>query len=91
MNAYVGCFDSHQARKTSGQTTQARPASDFEKPVVDSFPPLPSDNQEPYASRLFDRQEETAASDDLRDGWKHREVWVNGRPESPPVRPNQDP
>lgn len=40
MNAYGGCFDSHQARKTSGQTTQARPASDFEKPVVDSFPPF---------------------------------------------------
>lgn len=40
MDACGGCFDSHQARKTSGQTAQARPASDFEKPVVNSFFPF---------------------------------------------------
>lgn len=73
-----------------------RPASDFAKPVLSSFfpcllpSPLPSDNQKSHASRPAGRQEETAASDDLREGWKHGEVWVNGRPESPPVRPNQD-
>lgn len=65
----------------------------LQKPVVSSFfpsLPLPSDNQKTHASRLAGRREEMAASDDLREGWKHGEVWVNGRPESPPVRPNQD-
>lgn len=89
-----GCFDSHQARKTSVRTTQTRAASDLAKPVVSSFFPF-----SPFHLTIRNlmrggsqagRQEETAASDDLREGWKHGEVWVNGRPESPPVRPNQD-
>lgn len=67
-------------------TTQARPASDFAIRVVSSF-----SNQKAHASRMPGQQkQQTSASDDLRDGWKHGEVWVNVRPESPPVRPNQD-
>lgn len=58
---------------------------------IPSSPPLqpPFDNQKSPASGPADRQEEMRSSDVLREGWK-REVWVNGRPESPPVRPNQD-
>lgn len=89
-----GCFDSHQARKTSVRPTQERPVSDFAKPVVSSFLPTPlfhlTIRNLTRADRPAGRQEETAASDDLREGWKHGELWVNGRPESPPVRPNQD-
>ncbi|KAM7379276.1 hypothetical protein PAMP_004841 [Pampus punctatissimus] len=47
--------------------------------------PPPSDNQKSHASRPAGRQEDTAASDDLTEGWKHGEVWVSGRPESPPL------